>query len=1015
LARHVIQTSENAVGLLVAKSPVELGFLHRAFQEYLAACGSSTISYSALSQKVEEHCQDYQWHEVILALLTLTPRTDDVDDLLKRIWAKRSTATTIDRYAIEHLLYEATLVHSKCSIEFGNMVALDAFKAVELESWKPHRLGVIRIVLEALRQPRFRGTITKRLRSWYPAREWHRTGLFNGMASWARAKEVIECLERGLHDQEAFNQRAAANALAKVSDGDFETGEKVALLSRTTEIPSSRAAAIEALIKGWPDHRHLEAILAAAAQSPSPEVRAISIYGKVKKGIHHADDLNRLLRFGMRSSGLHYSWTEIVYEGIKLGWPGSLEVKNLALRSLERHVYGEHVLESEMALRLLLEGYPNDKELANYCVNEIEREKYPFLAAGLRADVWRLLAKNFRDHPDIVAAIDQWIPEQKYSELQVSAAALVGRTGIAKTKLLALHKSDVPFWFAESLLDGWGMSDPQVSELLTGMSYGSAAKASQIGHLLPSIIIDSQKCRRRLLDVLKDPSCERPDFVLRGLQILGNTQGDSEAIEIILERLNTEMKLLYRHGAMSSIFMSYSRDSRVRDLALKELDFHEGQYGAVAMAYKDDQEIKSKVMEMACPLPSFLRRQIVDSVARGLGDEQLEGSLLGTYDLEFDENLKVESSIAFHRIVKRRYPLPSELLDDLKKTLFCLGFDYQQRRQAAFCGLVLLGESKYIRSAKEPWEGGGSFSVPIRSRGNVAIPFVRFLLENWKDCKPILFDGISETEEAELTNVWEELCLLAYDYETPRMDAFQFLENRSHKTAGPNILRFVARGKPRSKLLLDYCIDALIIRDHVQYGNSDKRMAAELLADHFGGDGEVKKLLSKITLSPYLNSYVLMALCEGWPDSEEITNAVRLIRERQEEASAISLFSIVCARGSSDKVLKLIVDQLAMVSPMYERRMQVFVRPVIRRLQKDPHLLDLLTEHLFSTPTPSEKASISRLIAACHGVSKDLRNWCLDELREQLRDEAIPDLGIDMFEGELRPVKYSLLDVLAER
>jgi len=120
LGRYAIQTSENAVGLIVAKSPMELGFLHRTFQEYLAAWGLSTMPYAVISEKIEAHCADYQWREVIFALLTLTPRTEDVDNLLKKISEKRIAATTIDQHTIERLLYESALVHSKCSVEFAH-------------------------------------------------------------------------------------------------------------------------------------------------------------------------------------------------------------------------------------------------------------------------------------------------------------------------------------------------------------------------------------------------------------------------------------------------------------------------------------------------------------------------------------------------------------------------------------------------------------------------------------------------------------------------------------------------------------------------------------------------------------------------------------------------------------------------------------------------------------------------------------------------------------------------------
>ena len=493
--------------------------------------------------------------------------------------------------------------------------------------------------------------------------------------------------------------------------------------------------------------------------------------------------------------------------------------------------------------------------------------------------------------------------------------------------------------------------------------------------------------------MLKDSSCERPDFVLQGLGDLGNTQSDKEAIEIVLERLKSNIKLAYRYGVMTSIFANYSQDLRVRELALQELDVHEGQYGAVVAAYADDAEIRSRVMEIACPLSSYLREQIVESVTRGLGDEKLEQSMLALYDLEYEADLKIASSIGFHGIMKRAHSSMAEHLDDLKRTLFCLGPDYQERRQGAFCGLVILGENEYIRTAREPWERAKQFEVPMRIHGKPSIPFVQFLLGNWKECKSILFDGIDEANEKELANVWEELCLLAHNFEEPRIEALQFLESRSDKTAGPNILRFVARAKPRSKLLLDLCISALVRRDQDLYGPTPSA-AAELLADHFAGDAEVKKLIPPvIDANRFLNSYVLMALSEGWPDSEEIAMAMQLLRDHVERLSLVPYYAVVCARSNTEKVFMMVMDELANAFPGHGFRLQLLVRPLLRRIRKDEGLAVLLKKRLFTHPTPSEKSSISRLLAASQGVSKDVRDWCMEELNRQIREDVTPELG----------------------
>jgi hypothetical protein len=1013
LAREVIQSTENVVGLLVAKSQIEVGFLHRTFLEYLAALRMSVLPYALQCEKVEAHSSNYQWHDVILALLTLTKRTEDIDKLLEKIDIRLNSDSVIDRHANEHLLCEAAFMHSRCSLQVANKILQQAFRTVEWECWEPHRQRVLRTVLDGLRQPRLRNAITKRLRTWFPATGWSRSSVLEAMAEWDKAPEVIECLKRALTDYEGFDQRVAAKALAMLGAGDDAIGNQISLLARTSDIPSARAAAIEALIEGWPSHTKLENILTEGVESPSPDIQAVSIYGKVRTGIHETNDLRRLLSLGSNYSGLSFNWMEIIYLGIKLGWPRSTEVKQLCLNSLGRYHYRQDYLDQEIACKLLLEGYPRDPDTVRYCVDQILHEPYPFsTAGGYGHDVWRSLPVLFRDNKDLVQALDEWIPTKEGFEPQVSAAALVGRTDIGKAKLLTLNKKHIPFWFAQALLDGWGMEDPQVSQLLGGMAHGTAAETSQIGHLLPFIITDSESCRRRLLDVLKDPACERPDFVLRGLQHLGNTEGDNEAIEAILERLRNGTKLVYRPGLVRSVFESYATDRRVRDLALRELSLPEGHYGAVAKAYKDDPEIRTRVLEIACPLPISSRRQIVQFIGRGIGDPKLESSLLATYDLEADRNLIVEQSVAYHRLLARHPPPPPLEVDKLKANLFSLGPSYEQLRQGTLCGLVILGQPEYVKNARDPWEGNKNFTVPLRVHAKTSVSFIRFLLEEWKECRPLLFDEALTEDEETLARKWEDLCLLAYDYDLPRKDALQFLESTKKKSAGPNTLKFIARAKPCSKMLLEYCLSSLIADEHSLYGDLTERIAADLLAANFAGDSDVLSMLPPAIDESEINSSVVVALCDGWPDSIQLASVFEFCKDRQIQLSPVAFFSLVCAKSKMEKVLKLTRDELTMFTPNHGRRIQLLIKPMLKRLQNDPTLHEALKTHLFSNPTPSEKGSFSRLIAASAGVSDELRTWCVRELAYQHRQDITPEIGVDMFQGRLRPVRQSLLDVL---
>jgi len=158
-----------------------------------------------------------------------------------------------------------------------------------------------------------------------------------------------------------------------------------------------------------------------------------------------------------------------------------------------------------------------------------------------------------------------------------------------------------------------------------------------------------------------------------------------------------------------------------------------------------------------------------------------------------------------------------------------------------------------------------------------------------------------------------------------------------------------------------------------------------------------------------------VSLCEGWPDSEEIASTMQLLRNRVEHLSPWSYYAVVCARSSTEKVSMMLLDELANFSSGYGGRLHLLVRPLLRRIRKDEELAVSLKKRLFSNPTPSEKASIPRLLAASQGVSNDVRDWCTEELNRQVCEDVIPELGADLFEGTLRPVRHSLLDILAER
>ena len=595
--REVLEVSENTIGILVRRSPTEIGFFHRAFQEYLASYHLSRIPFADQLSVIETRLADPQWREIILGLFQITSRAEDIKQFVACIKEKTGMANLVERHAIELLFCEIAFGDFNCPVNLGRELAQETFEQVELGGWMPHRERLLQGILDGLRSTKMKEIVRQKLKNWFPCRAKWRESIFIAMESWPLLPEVVMCLWKGIYDEETINQRAAARALGDLAKGDLETGNRTASLARNAIDPKIRAAAVEALLRGWPDHEGIEGILNNTRLSMSPELRLVSILGRIQRKTQTEKDQEELISLGSWEAGLDYNWRPDVALALMSGWPQSPNTKNACFKALRERRQDREQLEIELATRILLEGYPQDEDVTNFCVHNIKYEKHPFPLLHI-PDPWHLVSQNFKDNPLLVEAIDEWIPNQQYNEPEISMAALVGRTTKVKAKLISLLDRSFPHWAAGALIEGWGMEDSEVAERLIEFASRPASKASQIGFLLPQIIKDKAICRSRLLQLLRDPECKRPDFVMQGLKALGNTQGDAEVVDTVLKLIPNRQG--WRHeNVVALLILGYSSDQRVKDVAKQEFSKRDGCYGAIASAYGNDEEFRQKIIDIA--------------------------------------------------------------------------------------------------------------------------------------------------------------------------------------------------------------------------------------------------------------------------------------------------------------------------------------------------------------------------------------------------------------------------------
>jgi hypothetical protein len=702
--------------------------------------------------------------------------------------------------------------------------------------------------------------------------------------------------------------------------------------------------------------------------------------------------------------------------GTPYGWRPKSPSKEMCLKAL-KGIRDEENLDFDIALRILFMDFQQDEDVVQYAIDEIKREQYPFLMS-YKLDAWRLLSKNFRDNAALVSAVDEWITKQKdFSEPEVSFAALVGRTPTSKAKLLSsLNNTRFIQLPTASLLEGWGTADDDVRKKLVKIAYGPADTASWIAHFLPRIIENEMVCQERLMEILHDPKCERIGWVIEGLKTLKQSYNADEVVGIVLEKLDRqELKGLYEDEAISRLIGTYPYDERVRNLALGEFSKHDGNISALASVYGSDEEIRQLIIKHVNPLSGYLRGVIARNLGEMAGDDPFIISLLKDYDLEDDGNVKSLASISYHlRLVESGLDT-SDALSYLQKNIVCYGNDYEIRRQAFFCGLVLLDRLDVIINARETIGSDRIYSISSGIRFSENYALINFILRHWSKIELSFgndfFSRLNRLENNAI-HLWDSFCLLADDYSAPRDAAISYFENAEEKPISVNILRFIGRTHPESALLLEYCIDAISREKKDKFYSRDITViASELLGSHFGGvENVLRRLLTATEMMPFHEGKII-SLCEGWPESEELNNIFELARQKNPQLSYPAYFHLICRKSESAFVFDRLINALSITNTWI---LQSILRPLIHRVKRDLPLVEMIEKRLFDNPTPSEKASLPKLLKAAKGLSENIKKWCTAELEQQLNGMAPPEIGNDIFSGESRPVVHSLMESLDE-
>jgi hypothetical protein len=1009
-AKELLDVDSETAGLLIEKAPGEVGFVHAVFEETLVGLHLASWKLTDQEAFVRERAGDARWTTPILAMLYFLSRPSDVDQLLGLAVATdlRSPAD----FVRQGLVAEAVFGDFKCTPRFAAEWTPRFFEIVESDGWLPHREAILNFILEGgTSASRARDTIGGKLLEWFPDPHTFRRQLYEALAVWPDDELRLSVLWHGFHSDTDDNKNAAAVMISELYAGNAKIGDSLFELCHSFASAETLCAAIECLMQGWWNAKKLEPLVEAARASSHPNLRVVGIRGRIKAGKQTEIDLNEVIELTARDN-LFLGFADMsLTQTLLAGWPNNARVVEIALESAKR-LSSSSKMNREIAKKYLLHAAQTNEEMDKFVGELIREDKHFFMHSfgmGYRPGKYG---------SNVVAALDYRIAQiNEHFHNDTAHLAVMSGTDTAKQHLIALlNKRDSwTFWPVYGLLQGWGMSDSEVANVLGEAGKWPANQTQYFAHHLPAIVADRTACRAKLLEIARLEKIDRLDFLMSGFARLGVQPDDTEVIDAVLE-LDFSDRGIY--SATGGLISALSFHPEVREIALAACRDIEAPWEAIIRAFPNDPEFRLIAQRHLGGLPATLRETLVKSLGRRAHADDDISNRLGEYLLDSGTNVRTAASILYHESIAsdpaRRAGAVVRLTEEVKK----IGPWMDMIRQAAVMGLIALDSLDTFRDMPE--SHGRKVDVNLFSHDN-SKQALAYLAKHWTKVKASLGDEIFDRFARFGGNEWYFWDNLAtYVGNSAAMKA-EFIEycSRETKALSSNALDALAREQPKSRLLLDHCKRCLS-NDTPQDTNSSpfdhQRRAyvvGRILGGQFSDSSEIQLVLENSMLIQ--TSTAIAALAIGWKTSPALTAELGKMMlaapggHRYHWADAAYLVS---AAGTADQFVTFVENLLENCTGYQWEFLEYCTEPMAERLHSDVALAAKLAGILKATPTSDQRASIPRLLAMANRLDADIRAWAETAFADQSTHSSVAEFGLDIVAGEIRPVAYSLLDAL---
>jgi energy-coupling factor transporter ATP-binding protein EcfA2 len=1003
-ANEILSVNAETQGLIVEKSPGEIGFVHASFEEYLCAEHLGGWPFTLIENFVRSQAGNSRWRNVISNLLSYIQRRDEFDRLVSVI--EDQEPDDLSRYHREALLGDIAFGATTRGSTTTRRLALATMERVETGDWLPARREALASVLRGLSDPVLSADIGARLARWIPGRLSYRSGLISALGEWGPSENLQRLLLQAMHDEDQGVQRSAAAAYAHAFSACDDAYIRLADLLRSTRDLAAAPALLESIALGWPNATGAPELFKEAYESHEGELRLVGILGLVVLGKATNEMRDAVVRGQSFWSNISHQYRELAVAMLMKYWPDDEELIEGALAVFRgaRPSIWEH----QTAVCYLLESSVDRANVCAWILSELQGD-HPFNISGAKRS-WSQVGRFALAHPNIRAAANAYWCEPKHRLISLynlppyvtkCADPEIALVLIEMAKNKAEHFNR--HWALVSLLAGWGRNHPATKSAIDDLAAFADEDLEDLTALIPDIEATKVIARERLIRMAKRPAVRR-DLLAVGFQACGSGSADNEAVQAILSDPKKGSKAF---DPSPQLFRSFPQHPDVRKLANGVLLELNGPLASIASGYPDDPAFLSPLFDAAVPLPIDLRSQVVEVAGLGASGTVLE-SILAQGMSEHDPDLRARMVMAHYAALPAEKHL--EARAELLKEATATGPDFESVRASALAGLTVinaLDELARLQDHGKPvaLETGG-YSARIAS-------VERLICERFADFQEAFGADLAERFRTFASdNRIADILTSAPGASPASRAAFLALAEREDFSVTARSLRALAAERPRSDLLRARCLEALSQTNHRNDQAMENAVVAHILSEQFPQDEDLRRRLAEqYKMAPVMPNALPLAIYDpNCAELDALTSSSSLGHEFGDWAVAIQISS---RRHGTEAFARLVEAMVCRPWASIFDVQQTINLAVADRLQRDSELETLMAKRIADGVHPSVVGSFARYLAAAGKFSPELREKALALIRSHRASQRIPVAGYDAVGDERRVLRATLLDAVS--